>query len=136
MLTAEWLNGSPIPVGHVVVLIVEDDAMTGEERAPTTAPASCSRRALNTESEEQKALRYVTIAHEVGHYYWSGNEEWIDEGMADLHAAVHRAIETKDEPLRLQAAVQPLPDRAGTRKGRSTGGRGGTQLPLQLRARE
>ena len=26
----------------------------------------------------------ATIAHEVAHYYWSGNADWIDEGMATL----------------------------------------------------
>ena len=27
------------------------------------------------------------IAHEVAHYYWSGNADWVDEGMADLMEA-------------------------------------------------
>ena len=29
-----------------------------------------------------------TIAHEVAHYYWSGNEDWVDEGAADFMASV------------------------------------------------
>ena len=28
------------------------------------------------------------IAHEVAHYYWSGNEDWVDEGAADFMASV------------------------------------------------
>ena len=28
------------------------------------------------------------IAHEVAHYYWSGNAGWIDEGAADLMASI------------------------------------------------
>lgn len=28
------------------------------------------------------------IAHEVAHYYWSGNKDWVDEGAADLMASV------------------------------------------------
>ena len=28
-----------------------------------------------------------TIAHEVAHYYWGGNAEWIDEGMGEFMAA-------------------------------------------------
>lgn len=28
------------------------------------------------------------IAHEVGHYYWSGNADWLDEGMAEVMASV------------------------------------------------
>ena len=29
------------------------------------------------------------LAHEVAHYYWSGNQEWIDEGMSDLIENYH-----------------------------------------------
>ena len=28
------------------------------------------------------------IAHEVSHYYWSGNRNWVDEGAADLMASI------------------------------------------------
>ena len=28
------------------------------------------------------------IAHEVAHYYWSGNADWVDEGAADLMASL------------------------------------------------
>ena len=28
------------------------------------------------------------IAHEVAHYYWSGNADWVDEGAADLMASI------------------------------------------------
>ena len=29
----------------------------------------------------------ATIAHEVAHYYWSSNADWVDEGMTDLMEA-------------------------------------------------
>ena len=29
-----------------------------------------------------------TIAHEVAHYYWSGNEDWVDEGAANVMASI------------------------------------------------
>ena len=29
-----------------------------------------------------------TIAHEVAHYYWSGNKGWVDEGAADFMASI------------------------------------------------
>ena len=28
------------------------------------------------------------IAHEVAHYYWSGNEDWVDEGAANFMASI------------------------------------------------
>ncbi len=33
-----------------------------------------------------------SIAHEVAHYYWSGNADWVDEGVADFMAS---AIENR-----------------------------------------
>jgi hypothetical protein len=34
------------------------------------------------------------IAHEVAHYYWSGNPDWLDEGLAELLAAVSENART------------------------------------------
>ena len=33
-------------------------------------------------------------AHEVAHYYWSGNEDWVDEGAADFIASVVQRART------------------------------------------
>ena len=37
------------------------------------------------------------IAHEVAHYYWRGNSDWIDEGAADFLASIseHERIDTE-----------------------------------------
>ena len=35
-----------------------------------------------------------TIAHEVAHYYWSGNEDWVDEGAADFMASIVEGART------------------------------------------
>ncbi len=34
------------------------------------------------------------IAHEVAHYYWSGNADWVDEGAADLMASISEEART------------------------------------------
>ena len=34
------------------------------------------------------------IAHEVAHYYWSGNEDWVDEGAADFIASIVEGART------------------------------------------
>ena len=34
------------------------------------------------------------IAHEVTHYYWSGNADWVDEGAADLMASIVEGART------------------------------------------
>ena len=31
-----------------------------------------------------------TLGHEVAHYYWTGHQDWIEEGMANLIEAYHR----------------------------------------------
>ena len=41
-----------------------------------------------------------TVAHEVAHYYWSGNAAWIDEGMAEFMAAAIGNRRT-GEPVRV-----------------------------------
>ena len=38
--------------------------------------------------------RRPSIAHEVAHYYWSGNADWIDEGAADFVAAIIETART------------------------------------------
>ncbi len=35
-----------------------------------------------------------SIAHEVAHYYWSGNADWIDEGAAELMASASESVRT------------------------------------------
>ena len=44
---------------------------------------------LPEHEEDQDGLRR-SIAHEVAHYYWVGNRDWVDEGMSELIAAYHR----------------------------------------------
>ena len=46
--------------------------------------------------EAESAL--VNIAHEVAHYYWSGNADWIDEGVAEFMAYVVKNRRT-GEPI-------------------------------------
>ena len=57
------------------------------------------------------------IAHEVAHYYWGGNEDWVNEGAADFMASVTdgartgRPIAVTNAPLR--------PNRQSCRAGES-----------------
>ena len=41
-------------------------------------------------SDAYGAQLHHIIAHEVSHYYWRSNADWIDEGMAELTATVSR----------------------------------------------
>ena len=37
---------------------------------------------------EEAEFASFAIAHEVAHYYWSGNADWVDEGAADFMASI------------------------------------------------
>ena len=48
-----------------------------------------------------------TLAHEVAHYYWTGHQNWINEGMANLIEAYHHWRTTG---LPMTASKYPCPD--------------------------
>ena len=49
--------------------------------------------------EEADQLRWV-LAHEVAHYWWNGNENWIDEGLSEFMAAASYGYASgRDYPL-------------------------------------
>ncbi len=54
------------------------------------------------------------VAHEVAHYYWSGNSNWVDEGAADLMASISeslrtgRPVEVTNNPCGYVRSIQEL----------------------------
>ena len=83
VIQAEQQMGIALPTKHVALLF-----------ADATSPGSAG---TNYESHIVIAKQYdvddgsheanhlpATIAHEVAHYYWRSNSDWIDEGMANL----------------------------------------------------
>ena len=85
--TAETFMGFPLPTNHIVVLFA--DVVT----PGTAGHNSGSHIAIRPEydvddgSHEAESLP-GHIAHEVAHYYWSANQPWIDEGLAELTASI------------------------------------------------
>ena len=63
------------------------------------------------------------IAHEVAHYYWSGNADWVDEGAADLMASVienahtGRPVEVTNNPCAHAANIAKLESLAASKGG-------------------
>ena len=41
-----------------------------------------------SDGTEEAEFASFAIAHEVAHYYWSGNADWVDEGAADFMASI------------------------------------------------
>ena len=54
------------------------------------------------------------IAHEVAHYYWSGNKDWVDEGAADFMASaierdrIGRPIDATNAPCAYAGNIAEL----------------------------
>ena len=89
----EEYMGSPLPTNHIVLLYA--DAVSGSFAGTNfgTHIAVLPRYDIDDESHE---ARYsgTTITHEVAHYYWSGNRNWVDEGAADLIASIVEGVHT------------------------------------------
>ena len=81
--TIEEFMGEPFPVRYVGILF-KDAVHAREGSAGTNFGHVITQRAkfdVDDGSWEAGQLPGLT-AHEIAHYYWRGNEEWINEGAA------------------------------------------------------
>ncbi len=81
--TIEEFMGEPFPVRYVGILF-KDAAHAAEGSAGTNFGNVIAQRArydVDDGSQDAQFLPSLT-AHEIAHYYWGGDEDWIDEGAA------------------------------------------------------
>ena len=105
VLAAEDFIGLPLPTGHVSLLFA-DAATAGYAGTNYNSHIVINQRYdVNDSSHDANALP-STIAHEVAHYYWSGNADWIDEGLANLHEAYAERLR---DATPIQASRYPCP---------------------------
>ena len=98
---AEELMGVPLPPNYVGLLF--ENAVSGSFAGTNfgTHIAILPKYDVDDGSHEAE-FTDQSMAHEVAHYYWSGNADWIDEGAAELMASVSesmrpgRSIDSKD----------------------------------------
>ena len=85
--TAETFMGFPLPTNHIVVLFA--DVVTPGVAGHNSGSHIAIKPEYDVDegSHEAEFLPHI-IAHEVAHYYWSDNEHWVDEGLADLTASI------------------------------------------------
>ena len=78
--------GEPFPVRNVYMLFADfPPAATGG--GLSDGVSITIRSSLDVTKDEANAEHAsLVIAHEVAHYYWSGNSKWLDEGAAELMA--------------------------------------------------
>ena len=96
----EFFMALPLPVQMVSVLFA--DSVTPSYSGNNFG---ASITVLPQYEREDEILPGI-LAHEAAHYYWSGNQDWIDEGMSDLIQSYHR-WQTTGIPM--TASIYPCP---------------------------
>ena len=90
---AEEFVGEPFPTRYVALLY---EKAVSEGYGGTnfgTHIAILPEYDVDDDSEPAKSA-FGNIAHEVAHYYWSGNADWIDEGLAEYMTSAAESIRT------------------------------------------
>ena len=82
----EGTIGRPLPLDYVGVLFADAVAPGAIGINYGTGMVIEPRLDIADFGEETEKLHTV-LAHEVAHYWWNRNENWIDEGMAEFMAA-------------------------------------------------
>ena len=109
----ERLMGLPLPTNYVGLLY--ENAVSG----PVAGTNFGTHVAILPEYDADDASREAEftgshIAHEVAHYYWSGNADWVDEGAADLMASIvdgartDRSLEVTNRPCAYASTIAEL----------------------------
>ena len=85
--SVEEYMGAPLPTNYVGLLyenaVRESFAGTNFGTHITILPDYDV-----ADGTEEAEFASFAIAHEVAHYYWSGNADWVDEGAADFMASI------------------------------------------------
>ena len=83
---AEEYMRSPLPTSYVGLLY--ENAVSGSSAGTNfgTHITILPEYDVDDGSHEASVAGQI-VAHEVAHYYWSGNADWVDEGAADLMAS-------------------------------------------------
>ena len=79
--SAEEYMGAPLPTSYVGLLF-ENSVSAG------AAGQNFGTHIVVLPEYDVDDGTSSAIAHEVAHYYWSGNEDWVDEGTANFMASI------------------------------------------------
>ena len=89
---AEEFMGVPLPTDHVILLF-EDAVRTGRGGTNFGTHIAIPPE-YDTDNGSSRQAADGIIAHEVAHYYWTGNARWINEGASDFMASISQRAQT------------------------------------------
>ena len=78
----EEAMGLPLPTNHVIVLL-DDTGVIADFAGVNYGQAIAYLRKGEDGTDWDRASFRKGMVHEVAHYFWRGNEDWLDEGMAN-----------------------------------------------------
>lgn len=111
--SAELFMGAPLPTNYVAVLY--ETAVAGAFAGTNFGTHIVIRPRYDVDDGSRDADQSGHIlAHEVAHYYWSGNANWVDEGASDFLASVSEFIRTgktvavSNPPCAMARAIRQL----------------------------
>ena len=76
--------GLPLPVDHVIIML--NDLAVTDKYAGTNFGFAYSYKPKYEAAQGTFEWRHLQtgFVHETAHYFWTGNEDWIDEGLANI----------------------------------------------------
>ena len=91
--SVEEYMGSSLPTKYVGLLYA--NAVSGSFAGTNFGTHIAILPEYDIDDNSQEAQSSLSaIAHEVAHYYWSGNKDWVDEGAADFMASIVEGAQT------------------------------------------
>ena len=103
--SAEELMGQPFPT-RFVGLLYEKAVKGGYAGTNFDTHIAILPKYDIDDGSDRSETAFGNIAHEVAHYYWSGNADWIDEGLAELMTSAMESART-GKPIRVLS--EPCP---------------------------
>lgn len=92
----ERYMATPLPTRYIGLLF--EDAVAASTSGTNFGTHIAILPKFDVDDDSQEAVKAGRIiAHEVAHYYWSDNADWIDEGLADFIASRVEADGTSSE---------------------------------------
>ena len=109
----EEYMGEPFPTNHIGLLY--EDAVVGGSAGTNfgTHMTILPKYDVGYDSEEVEFPGLI-VAHEVAHYYWAGNADWMDKGTAEFlatyveHRRSDRPIVTDNKPCPYVRTIEEL----------------------------